>query len=128
MSNNPQDLEPKSGDYVRYINELQAGKIRDLAGVRAGVVTQNASGQVQVKSAREVAMEEQAAADSVVRARIERTNAIMRLIGPSILTCGLLCFASGIAYEIEEVIPLGMALMFVGFVATAKLRDRIRGR
>ena len=37
MSNNPQDLEPKSGDYVRYINELQAGKIRDLAGVRAGV-------------------------------------------------------------------------------------------
>ena len=66
MSNNPQDLEPKSGDYVRYINELQAGKIRDLAGVRTGVVTQNASGQVQVKSAREVALEEQAAAEEEV--------------------------------------------------------------
>ncbi len=129
MSSIPQDLEPGKGDYVRYIEELQAGKIKELSGVRAGVVTQSDSGLVQVKSGRQLQQEEQMQAQAVVRQRIERTRIAMGMIGPAILLIGIGCFSYGIAYEVEDVIPVGMVMMFIGFVATAKFKsDSKKGR
>jgi hypothetical protein len=126
MSNTALDLEPKGGDYVKYIDQIQTGKVKELAGVRAGIVTQSDSGMVQVKSGREVLLEEEQIAQKIVRKNIEHTRFVMGLIGPVILICGILFFALGVTYEMEDIIPIGMVLMFVGFVASAKLRDKIK--
>lgn len=126
MSNTALDLEPKGGDYVKYIDQIQTGKVKELAGVRAGIVTQSDSGMVQVKSGREVLLEEEQIAQNIVRKNIEHTRFVMGLIGPVILICGILFFALGVTYEMEDIIPIGMVLMFVGFVASAKLRDKIK--
>ena len=126
MSNSALDLEPKSGDYVKYIDQIQAGKVKELSGIRAGVVTQNDIGQVQVKSGRQVIQEEEQIAQERIQQKLEHTRFALNLIGPAILLCGILCFAFGVTYEMEDIIPVGMVLMFIGFVASAKLRDKTR--
>ena len=128
MSSDGLDLEPKGGDYVKYIDQIQTGKVKELAGVRAGIVTQSDSGMVQVKSGREVLLEEEQLAQNIVRKNIEKTRFVIGLIGPAILVCGILCFAFGVTYDLTDVIPLGMVLMFVGFVTSARVRDKIKER
>ena len=93
MSSNPQDMEPKGGDYVRLINELQGASPGTETGRAQALRTENAARQPAAQ-----------------------TFPVLALIKAlALILAGALCSLLALAYEAEKLLPMGALLLFAGF-------------
>ena len=98
MSSNPQDMEPKGGDYVRLINELQ--------GASPGTETGRADAFRSENAARQPAAQ---------------TFPVLALIKAlALILAGALCSLLALAYEADKLVPAGALLLFAGFRLIAR--------
>jgi hypothetical protein len=96
MSSNPQDMEPKGGDYVRLINELQ--------GASPGTETGRAQALRTESAARQPAA--------------QLSPVLIKAM--ALILAGALCSLLALAYEADKLLPAGALLLFAGFRLIAR--------
>ena len=124
MSLSPQAMEPENGDYVRYLEQLQAGKIKELNAMRVSIVDTGDDGMLKVSSPKELELRERQ--ERLVRQERKKdlSRGIVRMTGPVVLLAGVVLIALGMSSGPEDIIPVGMFTLFAGVVLTNEARKR----
>ena len=119
------ELEPKDGDFIAYLKELEEGKINTTGGLHVSLPDGSQQGMVLVQTTQEIAEDRSAVLAQRRAASRTAALALMSVVGA---LAGLASFALlvGIAYpdEFEFLIPFGMVLLFVSVVVNAETRKR----
>jgi hypothetical protein len=105
-------LDPEDGDYVKYIENIQNGKIKPEGALKAPVTMHDplpasASGGNSTTSSK------------------RRTGAppkVLCVLAGFLLIAGISFFATGILTEYDEFIPIGMFTLFAALVFTMNLK------
>ena len=113
MSKKRIGLDPEDGDYVKYIENIQNGKIKPEGALKAPVAMHDplptpATGE-----------------NNATTASKKRTGAPPKhlcFLAGFLLFAGISLFATGILTENDAFIPIGMFTLFAGFVFTMNLR------
>ncbi len=112
MSKKRIGLDPEDGDYVKYIENLQNGKIKPEGALKAPVTMHDP-------------LPESAARESTATSSKKKTGAPPKhlcFLAGFLLFAGISLFATGILTENDAFIPIGMFTLFAGFVFTMNLR------
>jgi len=103
----PHTLDPPNGDYVKYIEAIQQGKIRPQGGLVVGPLN-NAPTNPAKKS------------DNTT-ARMHFNEAVLRSLAIFLVLGGIVSLAYGVLVDFEPCIPIGMFTLFAGFVFNMSL-------
>lgn len=124
MAQSPQSMEPADGDYVRYVEQLQAGKIKELNAMRVSVVDTGEDGMLKVSSPKEVQQREEADRQARATRKNDFTRQIVRMTGPLVLVLSIVLLVVGATSGMDDLIPVGMFTLFAGIVMTNEARKR----
>lgn len=111
MSSIPNQLDPPKGDYVAYIEKLQQGKIK----VPEGITPPKEAGEA--RRAIEIG-----APTQPQRRSAPQRSLFVRAFGPVMICAAIGSIAGGLFSGQDAFIPIGMFILFIGFVLTAELR------
>ena len=124
MAQSPQSMEPADGDYVRYVEQLHAGKIKELNAMRVSVVDTAEDGMLKVSSPKELIQREEAARQARETRKNDFTGQIVRMTGPLVLILSIVLLVVGGTSGMDDLIPVGMFTLFAGIVMTNEARKR----
>lgn len=124
MAQSPQSMEPADGDYVRYVEQLQAGKIKELNAMRVSVVDTGEDGMLKVSSPKELIQREEADSQARETRKNDFTRQIVRMTGPLVLVLSIVLLVVGATSGMDDLIPVGMFTLFAGIVMTNEARKR----
>lgn len=115
-------LEPKNGDFVRYIQDLETMSAASLKGLQIDA-SESDTGMIKVnagleKTARREA--DQQKREALTATRLKTRAQLMKSFGSLLSFAGVFVVFLAIAEEIDEVAPLGMMLIFAGIVCAAQ--------
>lgn len=119
MSNS---LEPKNGDFVAYLKELEAGRLKDLKGLSIQSASESDSGMLTVTK-----LEEEKPLRRLAPFTADRglPAAFLTTAGSALLLLGGGVFALALSLpNMLDAMPVAMFLVFFGIVATAEGRKR----
>lgn len=117
-------MEPADGDYVRYVEQLQAGKIKELNAMRVSVIDTGEDGMLKVSSPKELLQREEAASQARETRKNDFTRQIVRMTGPLVLVLSIVLLVVGATSGMDDLIPVGMFTLFAGIVMTNEARKR----
>ena len=120
------ELEPKDGDFIAYLKELEEGKINTTGGLHVSLPDGSQQGMVLVQTTQEIAEDRSAVLAQRRAASRTAALALMSVVGALAGLASFALLAVGIAYpdEFEFLIPFGMVLLFVSVVVNAETRKR----
>ena len=126
MQQNAHNLEPKDGDFVRYLKELESGQISQLKGLHVNLQEAQDTGIVTVRTGADIAQEQTRQRKFQQSARQDAVMLTVRLISPLVAVLGFVLMALGMyyPYQFESLIPVGMFVTFAGFVLTGQTRKK----
>lgn len=108
----PFNLDPPNGDYVKYIENIQKGKIVPADGLP--VPEESVHYHPMVDPAGQAS--NAANPSSSARKRTYNGPVIKRLLGIFLAVCGISSIACGILLGLEDLIPAGMFITFGAFI------------
>ena len=116
-------LEPKNGDFVAYLKDLEAGRVKELQGLSIQSAAESGSGMLTVKRLEENPDQPQKLA--LFRPDRALSTTLLTSVGGMLLVLGAVVFAFALALpEMLNAMPVAMFLIFFGIVATAEGRKR----
>lgn len=116
-------LDPKNGDFVQYLKDLESGKVRNLQGLHIQLPSETDTGMLTVTR-----QEPPKPKPTREPAPVGMTQARVLLgISNIVLALGIALFALCIIDEaLMDMTPLAMFMLFGGFVGNAESRKRIK--
>ncbi len=101
-------LDPENGDYVKYIEDIQNGRIKPPASTKPMLETS-------------VADSAGSQSDSKKR-KVGAPPAALQALAVLLIFVGLGFISFGIFFESDAFVPIGMFTLFAGFVFSMNLR------
>ena len=101
-------FDPENGDYVKYIEDIQRGRIKPPASTKPML---------------ETPVTDSASPDpSPQKRKVGAPPAALRALATFLIIAGFGFISYGIFFEFDEFIPVGMFTLFAGFVFSMNLR------
>lgn len=116
----PLNLEPKNGDFVSYIEQLNAGSLKDLKALQVAEANK-ASELMQQQNLFNLSDENQSSTTERQKTRLLTTTAqhLSKKLVPLVFSIGFTCFFAGAALDLEPLIFFGFFIIFFGMIGSA---------
>jgi len=111
------NLEPKNGDFVRYIEQMQAGGIASAQPAPQVVMPKSDEGILRVKEPQEIVRDQR-------HARVEQLQKAQKACSIGIIL-GFVGFALGGMAERTEFVLMSMGVFMLSALASGKVKKQI---
>lgn len=101
-------FDPENGDYVKYIEDIQRGRIKPPASTKPMLETPIADASSTETPPK--------------KRKVGTPPAVLGALATFLVIAGLGFVSYGIIFESDEFIPIGMFTLFAGFVFSMNLR------
>lgn len=111
-------LDPPKGDYVRYIEQIQSGKVLPQGGIKAPDFCPDHKKAIEIEPYKKNSPASITPSISHPESRRaqKKDNLIIKVFGAFVVFTGIACIGTGLWTEIEPLIPVGMFTLFFGLI------------